>query len=92
MIKILLNETRIILADDIQECYKEYAIKNALIVFRFTPENATDLIDILLISETQYLLVIGDEQINVEVFKNALPYVRAGGGVVFNSKRKILFI
>ncbi len=92
MIKILLNEKKILLAEDHQSVCEFFRTKNAHIVFSLNPEKARDLVDMLLISESNFLIVVGDEQINLEIFKKAFPYVRAGGGVVFNAKNQVLFI
>lgn len=92
MIKIILNEKKIILTKRLDTLWHAIPVENAQICFNLTPQKAVDLVDFLLISEFQHVVVVGDEQANLEIFKSAFPVIQAGGGVVHNHKNEFLFI
>lgn len=92
MIKIILNEKKIILTKRLDTLWHTLVVENAHICFTLTPSKAVDLVDFLLISEFQHVIVVGDEQAHLAIFKSAFPVIRAGGGLVQNDKNEYLFI
>lgn len=92
MIKILFNEKIIFLTESHHELISKFNIKNAHILFSIDKEKLLAGIDILMISEIENMLIVGDVQESLKLFKNTFKYIRAGGGVVKNSRNEYLFI
>jgi len=92
MIKIILNNKRIFLIKDYQDFINDYRIHNALLYFKFDSQKAVELIDLLMISEIEDAIVVGDQAENLDLFKKTFKLLKAGGGVVFNNRNELLFI
>jgi 8-oxo-dGTP pyrophosphatase MutT (NUDIX family) len=92
MIKIILNNKRIFLAEDHRSMIDQFRLTNAFIIFDLTREKTSDLIDTLLISEIEDAIIVGDIDKNLEIIKSSLKVIQAGGGVVFNNRNELLFI
>ncbi|MBL7764956.1 MAG: NUDIX hydrolase [Chitinophagaceae bacterium] len=92
MIKIILNESRFYLTDDHASLLNSLPEKKALLVFTLTPQKILDLLDLMLISEIDTVIIAGDVAENLNLFKNTFPLILAAGGVVYNAKDELLFI
>jgi 8-oxo-dGTP pyrophosphatase MutT (NUDIX family) len=92
MITIVLNDKRIILSEEYANTLRLYDVRSALIVFQLNPRKITEIIDNLLLSEIMDVVIVGDEEENLRLFQEALTWIQAGGGVVFNPQNEILFI
>ena len=92
MIKIVLNDKRIFLVEDYQQIVQHYSITNTILVFHPDEKKVTDMVDVLLVSEVEHAICVGNPEKLLGLFKKAFRFVRAGGGVVFNNKNEILFI
>jgi 8-oxo-dGTP pyrophosphatase MutT (NUDIX family) len=92
MIKIILNNKQIFLAEDYKEVMKENRLNNAFIVFSLTVEKASDMVDTMLISDIYSAIVVGDPEESLNTFKKSFKVIQAGGGVVFNNRNELLFI
>jgi len=92
MIKIILNNKRIFLTEDIQETMQHFSIWDAYISFGFNEDKAIEMVDIMMVSEIQNGVVVGNPEENLAVMKRAFRLVKAGGGVVFNNQNELLFI
>jgi 8-oxo-dGTP pyrophosphatase MutT (NUDIX family) len=92
MIKIIFNEKKILLVDSYQDLSKKMPLSSAIISFKFDEQKIQYLIDDLLISENEFLILVGNPLQNLEVLKKSFKLIQAGGGVVLNNKEEILFI
>lgn len=92
MIKIILNNKRIFLAEDHRDIIQQYQLDNAYIIFDLDEQKVIDLVDILLLSNINDAIIVGETTHSLSMFKNALTLVKAGGGVVFNNRNELLFI
>lgn len=92
MIKIILNNKRILLTEDYQNVLDKNRINNAFICFDLTAQKANDLVDTLLISEIEDAVIVGDPYENLRILKHTFKFIKAGGGVVFNNRNELLFI
>ena len=92
MITIVLNDKRIILSEEYANTLRLYDVSSALIVFHLNPRKITEIIDNLLLSEIMDVVIVGDEEENLRLFRETLTCIQAGGGVVFNQQNEILFI
>ncbi|GBL36059.1 diadenosine hexaphosphate hydrolase [Filimonas sp.] len=92
MIKIILNNKRILLTEDYQAAMKQFTMTNAYITFNLTRQKASDIVDILMISEIQDAIIVGNIEKNLDTLKRSFRVITAGGGVVFNNRNELLFI
>jgi ADP-ribose pyrophosphatase YjhB (NUDIX family) len=92
MIKILFNDKKILLTDDYESFQQNNPVSNAHVMFECTREKLERCIDLLMISELQHVLIIGDVSENLTAIKNNFKLITAGGGVVRNSRDEFLFI
>jgi 8-oxo-dGTP pyrophosphatase MutT (NUDIX family) len=92
LIKIILNNKRILLTEDYQAAMQQFSMNNAFIMFNFTRQKASDLVDLLMISELEDAIIVGDPEKNLDTLKRAFRVIKAGGGVVFNNRNELLFI
>lgn len=92
MIKIILNNKRIFLAEDHRDIIRQFHLNNAYIIFDLHEQKVLDLVDMLLLSSISDAIFVGNINDNMAIVKNALTLVRAGGGVVFNNRNELLFI
>ena len=92
MIKIIFNDKKILLVESYQKISKKLALSSAIISFKFDEEKIQFLIDDLLISENEFLILVGNPFENLEIIKKSFKLIQAGGGVVLSNKEEILFI
>ena len=92
MIKIIFNDKKILLVESYQKISKKLALSSAIISFKFDEEKIQFLIDDLLISENEFLILVGNPLENLEIIKKSFKLIQAGGGVVLSNKEEILFI
>jgi 8-oxo-dGTP pyrophosphatase MutT (NUDIX family) len=92
MIKIIFNDKKILLVDSYQKISKLMAFSSAIISFKFDDQKIQLLIDDLLISENEFLILVGNPLENLETIKKSFKVIQAGGGVVLSNKDEILFI
>jgi 8-oxo-dGTP pyrophosphatase MutT (NUDIX family) len=92
MIKIILNDKTIFLAEDHLEIISQFRLDNAMILFDVHRQKIADLIDTLLISPVESAVVVGNPDENLLFFKQCFRTLRAGGGIVFNNRNELLFI
>lgn len=92
MIKIILNNKRIFLAEDHRAIIQQFHLNSAYIIFNLDEQKVLDLVDLLLLSEIGDAIIVGPIAPHLQIFKNALTLVKAGGGVVFNNRNELLFI
>ncbi len=92
MIKILFNDKKILLTDDYESFQHHHPVSNAHVMFECTREKLERCIDLLMISELQHVLIIGDVSENLTAIKHTFKQITAGGGVVQNQKDDFLFI
>jgi ADP-ribose pyrophosphatase YjhB (NUDIX family) len=90
MIKIVFNEKRIWLTQDYKPMLQEY--KNAFIVFSNQKDKIKECLDLLMLSEIQHVIIVGDEQSNLEIICESLKFLKAGGGIVMSDSQELLFI
>lgn len=87
MIKILFNDKKIILTPALHE-----STTHAFIYFNINEDKALDILDLLMISELNRAIIVGDVNANLAVLKKAFLFLRAGGGLVISPQNEILFI
>lgn len=92
MIKIIFNDKKILLVESYQKESKKFGLSSAIISFKFDAQKIQNLIDDLLISENEYLILVGNISENIEIIKKSFTLIQAGGGVVLTPKDEILFI
>jgi ADP-ribose pyrophosphatase YjhB (NUDIX family) len=92
MIKIIFNDKKILLVESYQKISKKLALSSAIISFKFDEEKIQFLIDDLLISENEFLILVGNPLENLEIIKKTFKLIQAGGGVVLSNNEEILFI
>ncbi|HNB82620.1 MAG TPA: NUDIX domain-containing protein [Chitinophagaceae bacterium] len=92
MITLIWNEKRILLTEEYLQSIRLYNVKDALVVFRLDSIKVEQIMDILMMSEVNDVLVVGNPEENLECFKHTLKLVKAGGGLVLNNRDEILFI
>jgi len=92
MIKIIIQNKRIYLVNNLETFQQEFGLKAAIILFSFNAQKASDIVNQLLISEMKDVVVVGDIEENINHFKSAFELIVAAGGVVYNSSGEILFI
>ena len=92
MIKIIFNDKKILLVESYQKISKKLALSSAIISFKFDEEKIQFLIDDLLISENEFLILVGNPLDNLEIIKKTFKLIQAGGGVVLSTNDEILFI
>ncbi|MEZ5046451.1 MAG: NUDIX domain-containing protein [Chitinophagaceae bacterium] len=88
-IKILFKDKRIFLQE------KNIPATNttpSYIIHNLTPQKIELLIDILLISDLKQVLIIGDIDTSMQILKQTMSLVQAGGGLVINPQHEMLFI
>lgn len=91
MIKIVYGEKKIFLTSSFKEDVLDLN-SPCMVVFNPSAERIRDIMDQFIISEFPYLLIQGNEAMNLTHFKKAFKTIKAGGGVVRNSKDEFLFI
>ena len=74
MIKIVFNEKKILLVDSYQDLSKKMPLSSAIISFKFDEQKIQYLIDDLLISENEFLILVGNPLENLEVLKISLYF------------------
>ncbi len=92
MIKIIIQNKRIYLVNNLEAFQQEYGLKAAFILFSCNAQKASDIVNQLLISEMKDAVIVGDIEENIHHFKSAFELIVAAGGVVYNSSGEILFI
>jgi 8-oxo-dGTP pyrophosphatase MutT (NUDIX family) len=92
MIKIIFNDKKILLVESYQKISKKLSLSSAIISFKFDEEKIQFLIDDLLISENEFLILVGNPLDNLEIIKRTFKLIQAGGGVVLSTNDEILFI
>ena len=92
MIKIIFNEKKILLVDSYQDLSEKIPLSSAIISFKFDEQKIQYLIDDLLISENEFLILVGNPLENLQILKKSFKLIQAGGGVVLSNKEEILFI
>jgi ADP-ribose pyrophosphatase YjhB (NUDIX family) len=66
--------------------------KNAFIVFSNQKDKIKECLDLLMLSEIQHVIIVGDEQSNLEIICESLKFLKAGGGIVMSDSQELLFI
>ena len=76
LIKIILNNKRILLTEDYQAAMQQFSMNNAFIMFNFTRQKASDLVDLLMISELEDAIIVGDPEKNLDTLKRAFRVIK----------------
>jgi 8-oxo-dGTP pyrophosphatase MutT (NUDIX family) len=92
MIKIVLNEKKILLTSSYVQEINAGIVQNALVSFTPSVEKIIDLVDLLQLSEMDYLIIEDSEEECLLKFKKAFTTIVAGGGLVRSFKNEFLFI
>lgn len=92
MIKIEFNNKQIFITEDHSTLVDEYGIDNCLFIFDFKKNKLQYCFDLLLISDVENLILVGNETEILEIISNNLKLIKAGGGIVKNSRNAYLFI
>lgn len=92
MVKILFNEKRIFLVNNLIDATASIYLTNAYILFNFNQNKAKSIIDILMLSDIKNIFIIGDVSTHLTIFENTFLHIKAAGGVVMNNKMEMLFI
>lgn len=92
MLKIVLNQKRILLTTSYAKELSHIRSDAAILSFAPSQDKLIDLVDLLLVSEMQYLVIEDNIQDCLDKFKRAFTLVIAGGGLVKSYKNDFLFI
>jgi 8-oxo-dGTP pyrophosphatase MutT (NUDIX family) len=92
MIKIVLNQKRIYLTSSFLHAADILRVDSAIVSFYPSQDKISDLVDTLLISEINYLIIEDNKEACLEKFKQCFPTLLAGGGLVRNHRNDFLFI
>lgn len=92
MIKIIFNDKKVFLVNTYQEIAAQIKLTSAIIAFKFDEKKLQFLIDDLLISENEFLILVGEPEQILQQIKQIFTLIQAGGGIVRSPKDEILFI
>ena len=92
MTKIEFNNKCIFLTDNYNDLQRRYPINNALVLYRFNPQKLQQGIDLLMISEIEHLVIVGNEETSMQIISQTFKVIKAGGGLVMNHQNEYLFI
>lgn len=90
MIKIMFSEKQILVFEPDEELPRHLA--PCLFVFDWSIEKIQDILDILLVSELEVVLIQTEINQFLQQLSAQLKAIHAGGGIVTNHRKEVLFI
>lgn len=90
MIKIMFSDKQILVFEPDETLPRTLA--PCMFVFNWSPEKIHDILDVLQVSEIDTVLIQSNTKLFLEQLSTQLKTIQAGGGIVINHRKEVLFI